>query len=133
MTVSKIFMETTSEAVRERTGISIRMNAAFHELRIQGIKVIRGYWCCEECASSAIKDEKPGRKEFAYCYTTEQDEDERKNGFNFYLKFGHFGNPREGQSRFLGLTICDTLKEYGIRTIWNKDVSKPIMVYNKNI
>jgi hypothetical protein len=100
------------------------LNKAFAEMRRQGIRAKQDFTCCQTCGNYEI-EEFIRKQDHGYAFYHAQDTDSMSRGF-VYLCYG--GAHDNDNPEAVGRQICDILRSFGFRVIWDGSIKTRIRV-----
>jgi hypothetical protein len=124
---------STKKAMVNKT----KINKAFRLMRKAGLIAKQNYWCCQGCAGCAITNEAvqlltAGKTVKGCCFYHKQDEDDRKEGYDFHLAYGTMQSSSLGQigtsNEEIGQIVAQCLREAEVPYEWDGKGNTRIMV-----
>ena len=132
-------MPTTFDALTIKQN-KARLNAAFRDLRVQGILAKQNYACCQNCGFADLEEEfevlaRRGREVKGGVFYHAQDADTLRESGRCYLAYSGFDADEDASTAAqcdaavrIGRIACDTLRRRGLKVKWDGSVKTRIAV-----
>lgn len=116
-----------------------RLNAAFRDLRAQGILAKQNYTCCQTCGFNDLEVEaerltQEGQKIKGGVFYHAQDTDYMRESGQCWLAYCGFDADQNASSAAqydssvrIGRIACETLRRHGVRVEWDGSLGKRIV------
>lgn len=98
-----------------------RLTVAFTRMRVKGLIARQNFSCCGGCAASEIGEmlkARPDRIGGAYYHRQDAEHMRSRNGDGVWIGYGVRG---DGDSRAIGILVCEALMEAGLGFEWPGD------------